>query len=241
MTSIPPLPPPERAAFLLDFDGTLVDIAPSPEAVIVPPGLTAALAQLRQRCGGALAIVSGRPIAQIEAFLGAAPHAIAGEHGTAIRPSPESAITYLDLPQTPQSWRDAAASLVRSTPGLLLEAKRYGFVVHFRAVPTASDRVKAALEEMLGRNPPGYAIDAAKMAWELRPTGADKGSSVRALMRQAPFAGRVPIFIGDDATDEDGMRAARRLGGLGLRVDTYFGEAANVRAWIAGLAEGRGW
>jgi trehalose 6-phosphate phosphatase len=228
-----------RAAFLLDFDGTLVDIAPAPDQVRVAPGLVEDLRRLLGLCGEALAIVSGRPIAQIEAFLPQAAHAISGEHGTAIRRAPASPIEWLSLPPTPQGWRAAAQALERSHPGVVLEDKTYGFVLHYRATPDAGHTIRAALEDMLRDAPNGYKLAEAKMAWEVRPSGADKGAAVQALMAQPPFAGRIPLFVGDDATDEDGMREARALGGIGLRVGEAFADAAAVRAWIARLAAGQ--
>jgi len=93
------------------------------------------------------------------------------------------------------------------------------------------------LARLAAEQPQDFAVLPAKMAWEVRPVGMDKGTAVRALMARPPFAGRVPVFVGDDVTDEDGMREARAMGGLGLRVPDVFGDAAGVRAWIAKLAE----
>jgi trehalose 6-phosphate phosphatase len=237
MHSLPDLPPPPRAAYLLDFDGTLVDIAPAPDLVVVPPGLTADLRGLRALCGDAVAIVSGRPIAQIEALLGDAPYALAGEHGTAFRHAPGGEMAVLAMPPTPQGWVAGARALAAAHPGVVFEPKRHGFVLHYRAAPDAGDALRTGLQALLNQAP-GYDMLAAKMAWEIRPSGADKATAVRAIMQRAPFAGRIPIFVGDDVTDEDGMRAARALGGFGLRVDACFGDPAGVRAWLAGLAKG---
>jgi trehalose 6-phosphate phosphatase len=112
-------------------------------------------------------------------------------------------------------------------------------VLHYRATPDAGHTIRAALEDMLRDAANGYKLAEAKMAWEVRPSGADKGAAVQALMAQPPFAGRIPLFVGDDATDEDGMREARALGGIGLRVGEAFADAAAVRAWIARLAAGQ--
>jgi trehalose 6-phosphate phosphatase len=228
-----------RAAFLLDFDGTLVDIAPAPDQVRVAPGLAEALRQLRHRCKEALAIVSGRPIAQIETFLPGAAHAISGEHGTAIRRAPNTAIEWLSLPPTPPAWRAAAQALAAAHTGVVMEDKHYGFVLHYRGAPDAGGTIRAALEHLLRDPAGGYKLAPAKMAWEVRPTGADKGVAVQALMAHPPFAGRIPIFVGDDATDEDGMREARALGGIGLRVGQALADADAVRAWIGRLAAGQ--
>ena len=231
----PELPPPERAAYLLDFDGTLVDIAPAPDQVVVDPGLAASLRALRTRAGGAVAIVTGRPIAQVDALLRDAATAIAGEHGTALRHAPGGPITIAALPHAPDAWAAAAQAAVARHPGTLLEGKRHGFVLHYRANPSAGPALRASLEALLTEQP-GFEIMAAKMAWELRPMGVSKATAVQAIMRHPPFAGRIPIFVGDDVTDEAGMDAARALGGVGLRVPEYFPTPADVRRWVASLA-----
>ncbi len=238
MNALAELPPLTRAALLLDLDGTLLDIAPTPGQVVVPPGLVPALARLRRLCGDALAVVTGRPIAQVDALLGEAPFAVAGEHGTAIRHAPDVPAELIELPSMPGAWRSRAEALAASHPGSLLEEKSHGLVLHYRAMPGSGPALRAGLEALLTTDPGSHVLMAAKMAWELRPVGADKGTAVHALMRRAPFAGRVPVFVGDDVTDEDGMRAARALGGIGLRVPDVFDDAAGVRRWLVGLAGG---
>lgn len=233
----PALPPPGRAAFLLDLDGTLLDIALTPEAVVVPPRLAADLAALRDRVGGALAVVTGRPIAQIDALLPGVPHAIAGEHGGATRHAPGQPVRAAALADIPPGWRDAAERIAAVHPGARMEAKQRGIVLHYRAAPEHGPSLHAALSVLLASSGGAFHLLGAKMAWEIRPAGADKGSAVRALMAQPPFAGRLPVFVGDDVTDEDGIAAAIALGGVGLRVPDAFGDPEGVRAWIASLAK----
>jgi trehalose 6-phosphate phosphatase len=234
------LPPFAQAALLLDLDGTLLDIAPTPDAVVVPPGLVADLRALRTRLGGALAVVTGRPLAQVDALLDDAPYAVAGEHGGAIRHAPGQTEQHAPLAQPPADWLTTAEGIVAAHPGALLERKARGFVLHYRAAPDHGPALQRALQA-LTQDTPGFAILPARMAWEVKPLGADKGTAVVALMADAPFAGRLPIFIGDDVTDEDGMAAARRLGGAGLRVDEAFGTAQGVRDWLAGAARAGDW
>jgi trehalose 6-phosphate phosphatase len=231
----PPLPPIARAALLLDLDGTLLDIAPTPDAVVVPPDLIASLRALRGRLDGALAIISGRPVEQVEALLPDTAPAIAGEHGGAIRHAPGEVLERIDLPTPPEAWFAAGARIAAAHPGAALERKAHGFVLHYRAAPALGPALGEALAALVEGSDRFVAVPARK-AWELRPRDADKGIAVEALMRRAPFVGRVPVFIGDDVTDEDGMAAARRLGGVGLRVADAFGSPAAVRAWLRAAA-----
>jgi trehalose 6-phosphate phosphatase len=234
------LPPFNRAALLLDMDGTLVDLAPTPDAVTVRDGLPATLATLRDEFGGALAIVTGRPVDTVDRLFGDAPGAVAGEHGGAIRHRTGEAIERPDLPSPPASWLAQAEALASRFPRALLERKARGFALHYRQAPQAKDVFYAALKAMV-ESAPGFDLLPAHMLWEVRPQGADKGAAVVALMQRAPFAGRLPVFIGDDLTDEDGMREARNLGGAGYRVDAVFRDPDGVRAWLKQTAERRDW
>src|SRR5271166_4329403 len=146
LTSLPPV---GRAALLLDLDGTLLDIAPRPEAVVVPPGLVASLERLRRMLGDALAVVSGRPIEQIDGLLQDAPYAVAGEHGVAIRHAPGLPVERADLPVPPIEWLAEASRAVAAHPGALLERKANGFVLHYRAVPEAGSALRDALTALL--------------------------------------------------------------------------------------------
>lgn len=235
------LPPLAETAILLDCDGTLLDIASSPDAVVVPPGLPATLRRLRELSGDALAIVTGRPVDQIDGLFPGIPFAVAGEHGGAIRPTPTAQLARVPLPAPPVDWILKAARLIERHPGALLEQKQRGFVLHYRAAPEAGPSLGAAAERLIAPLGHRFQVMPALMAWEVRPRGADKGSAVEALMTNAPFLGRKPVFVGDDVTDEDGMDAARRLGGAGLRVDQAFGTPASFRAWLTEAAAKHAW
>jgi trehalose 6-phosphate phosphatase len=235
------LPPFSRAALMLDMDGTLIDLAPTPDAVVVQPGLPKVLAALRDGLGGALAIVTGRPIETVDRLFGDAPGAVAGEHGGAVRRRPGDPVERPDLPSPPAEWLEEAEKLVASYPGSLLERKARGFALHYRQAPEAAGAVfRDALTNMLARVP-GFDLHPAHKLWEVRPLGADKGGAVVALTQRAPFAGRLPVFIGDDVTDEDGMREARRLGGAGYRVAEVFGDPEGVRSWLRASATAGDW
>ena len=222
-------------ALLLDLDGTLIDFAPTPDAVVVPPGLAAALETLRQRLGGALAIITGRPVAEVDALLPGIAHAVAGEHGGALRPAPGAALERAAFPPVPEAWLKRARMVIGAHPGTLLERKANGVALHFRKRATAGPALRDLAERLVAELP-SHAVLAGNMVWEIRPRAIDKGRAVHALMQRPPFAGRIPLFVGDDVTDEDAIGAARDLGGIGLRVDEAFGTPQGVRDWLASEA-----
>lgn len=231
------LPPPAETALLLDLDGTLLDIAPTPDRVVVPPGLMDALRRLRLHLGDALAVVTGRPIEQIDGLLADVPFAVAGEHGGAIRHQPGGPVVRASLPDPPVDWIIEAAAIAARHPGVLLEQKQRGFVFHYRQVPDLGAELRRLSLALIAPDASRFQVLEALMAWEIRPRGVDKGVAVAALMADEPFAGRRPVFIGDDVTDEDGMRAARAMGGAGLRVDQAFGTPSGVRGWLSRSAD----
>jgi trehalose 6-phosphate phosphatase len=230
---------PAHAALLLDLDGTLIDIAATPDGVVVPPTLPPALRTLRDRLGGALAIVTGRAVEVVEALLPGVATAIAGEHGGAIRFAPGGPIVRAALPDVPPDWIAVGQRVVAEHPGTLFERKARGFALHYRQAPAAGPALEAAARAMVADRATHLLLPGS-MVWEIKPRGADKGTAIAALMRHAPFAGRVPVYVGDDVTDLDGFREARALGGLGVQVQDAFGDAAGVRVWLARLAAAEG-
>jgi trehalose 6-phosphate phosphatase len=234
------LPPFRATALLLDLDGTLLDLAPTPDAVVVPESLTDTLRTLRRLLEDAVAVVTGRLIETVDALLGDAVPVVAGEHGGAIRPFPGAAIERPDLPPPPPAWIEIGKRLEAAHPGSLFEQKPHGFGLHFRLAPDSGPAIQASLASLVEGSTAFEMIPGAFL-WEIRPRGIDKGDAVARLMRQAPFLGRVPLFIGDDVTDEDGIRVARAMGGVGLRVQDAFGDAAGVRAWLGETAARGDW
>jgi trehalose 6-phosphate phosphatase len=226
------MPPFARAALLLDLDGTLLDLAPTPDAVVVAPGLKDALARLCGELDGALAVVTGRPIETVDALLPGIVPAVAGEHGGAYRSAPGAAITRPVLETPPADWVAQAEAFAAARPGVLLERKARGFVLHYRLAPEMGPAIQAEMAKLVATRPEAFQLLPSHMAWELRPHGADKGVAVDHLMALPTFAGRLPVFIGDDVTDEDGMVVARRMGGAGLFVPSVFGSPAGVRSWL---------
>ena len=226
------LPPFAQTALLLDLDGTLLDFAPTPDGVVVPDSLPRTLARLRDALAGALAIITGRPAGQVDALLPGLIPVVSGEHGGVLRPAPGAPLLRRDLPTVPPSLVAASETLAAAHPGVLVEHKARGFVLHFRRTPEAGPVLHAALGQLMAPVAEQFQVLAANMAWEVRPHGADKGSAVQAVMALPGFAGRRPVFIGDDVTDEDGMAVARQMGGAGLFVPAVFGSPAAVRDWL---------
>ena len=229
------MPGADRAALFLDFDGTLVEIAPRPDAVVVPPTLPRLLERLSRRLGGALAVVSGRPLAELDRYLPVGVVKV-GDHGATMRLSPDGPPLVQPLPHPAEAWRERAAAFAAAWPGTLLENKAHGFALHYRQAPEAEAPARAALAAIIGGDP-DFTLLPARMAWEVVPRGTSKGTAVAALMMRAPFRGRAPVFIGDDVTDEAGMAAAREAGGHGMRLQDRFGTPAALRAWLAQLEE----
>lgn len=210
-------------ALFLDFDGTLVDIAPDPGAVVVPSSLVPTLTALQDYLGGAVAVVSGRPIREIDSFLAPLRLPVAGVHG-AERRAADGALDH--LPGRPLEIVEATAdALAARHPGLLVEHKATSVALHYRQAPELEGACIEAMQEAVARSP-GLGLLRGKMVVEAKPCGASKGSAIEAYLNEPPFAGRTPVFIGDDVTDEAGFEVVQRLGGLGVKV----GEGATV-AW----------
>ena len=220
-------------ALFLDLDGTLLDIAPTPDAVVVPPGLVATLDAVRGRLDGALAVVTGRARAVADRLL--APLTLPGGFGHAaeLRDPAGRVAGDAAIPPLPSEWPARLAQQAAAWPGVILEVKPHGLALHYRAAPQLRDATRDALLALLRGHDDAFALLPAHMAFEIRPRAATKARAVHALMRSPPFLGRRPVFVGDDVTDEDGMAAARDLGGFGLHVGRDFrGGPAEVRAWL---------
>ncbi|AXK71005.1 trehalose-phosphatase [Lysobacter sp. TY2-98] len=236
-----PAPPPVQPhwALFLDVDGCLLDFADDPDDVHVPDGLGDALSRLSSALDGALALVSGRRIAQLDRLFPALRAPAAGLHGLELREAIEHAPA-LDPPPDLQRAREAAEQIASAHPGARVEDKGIALALHWRAAPAAASPLQAIAAAAL-TNLPGYRLQHGNCVVELRPAHADKGDAVHRLMRVAPFDGRTPVFAGDDLTDEDGFAAANRLGGLSVRVGDRvpslathtLADTSALRQWIA--------
>lgn len=202
-------------ALFLDLDGTLVDLAATPDAVSVAPDLVSVLQALHQQLGGRLAIVSGRPIEQIDALLAPLTLPAAGVHGMQRRDA-DGVLYNAPLPALAAA-RACADALAASHPGVWVEAKYGALAVHFRQVPEAGPLCKAALEEVV-RDTPALILLEGKMIVEVKVAGIDKGTAIGEFLKTAPFAGHRPVFVGDDTTDEAGFRRVQENGGIAIKV-----------------------
>lgn len=224
-----------RVALFLDFDGTLVEIAPRPDAVRVRPDLPDLLERLRARCGGALAIVTGRPIADVDAFLPGLGLDVCGLHGLERRVGglhPDR-VPLADLRPEAARLRDELAAF----PGVIIEDKTVGVAVHWRLQPEAEGAARNAVDAILARLGPSHRAQDGKAVREVVPAVAGKGAAIRALMARPPYLGRLPVFAGDDRTDEDGFAAVEGLGGTGIKVGPGGTGAARRIASVSALAD----
>ena len=205
---------PETALFL-DFDGTLVALAAQPELVEVPVGLTSTLAALYRQLNGALALVSGRKLLDLDNFLQPLRLPAAGEHGAQRRTSDGLLISAppVDL----QHILQAAEGLLMRHPGLKIERKNLALSLHYRHAPELEDLCLQVMREAVERSP-GVELMQGKCVIDLKPLGFSKGTAIAAFMREAPFAGRTPLFAGDDVTDEAGFDEVLRMGGPTIKV-----------------------
>jgi trehalose 6-phosphate phosphatase len=238
------MPPVDKnSALFLDIDGTLLDMARTPEAVTVPDGLRAALETLQDALKGALAFVSGRSLAAIDRLFAPLKCPAIGCHGAELRGA-DGKVRTLAGPM-PAPVRDLLQRLVESHPGTLLEDKVYTLALHYRLAPEALPALEAALKDHQALfEAEKVVLQQGKAVIEAKPLGIDKGVGLRALLGEPPFQGRMPVFGGDDTTDMDVFQILPQLGGksfsVGRRfegVDYHFASPRAVRQWLGHLAK----
>jgi trehalose 6-phosphate phosphatase len=203
------------AALFLDFDGTLAELAPRPDAVVVSRDLVNLLGQLHAQLGGALALVTGRAQADIEPLLAPLQLPAAFEHG-AVRRCAEGRTAQATAPDLGPALLVAHA-LAALHPGLLVEHKQTALALHFRLAPDLETLCVTALSEAIAHDP-GLQLLRGKAVAEVKSAQVSKGLAIEAFMQEAPFQGRCPVFAGDDVTDEAGFAVVQRLGGTGIKV-----------------------
>lgn len=232
----------DRDALFLDVDGSLLAFAPTPDGVHVPAALPAALDALALRLDGALALVSGRSIASLDALFGTTRFACAGLHGNELRG--EALVASYGAVDALARIRTQAAAVAARHPGAFVEDKRVAVALHWRGAPAAETALRALADASLATLP-GYRILQGANVVELLPPGRDKGNAVAHFMDALPFASRRPVFVGDDVTDDAGFREAQRLGGHGIAVGPRRSEfacygldsPAAVLDWLTGPAD----
>ena len=222
--------PPElsgRCGFFLDVDGTLLDLADHPSLVRVDKHLVGLLTALERAAGGALALISGRPVADIDRLLADTRFCVAGQHGAERRDS-SGTIRRHEVPRADlEEARRRLGIMAAKNPGLMLEDKGVNLALHFRSAPKllaeAEDAVRRLVRDLGGE----FEMQLGKMVIELRPAGKDKGVAIEEFLGEAPFRGRVPVFVGDDLTDERGFELVNRVGGHSVKV----GEGESAACW----------
>lgn len=227
------------------MDGTLLEIAATPDAVRVDDSLRRLLLDVSQALDGAVALVSGRTVATLDALFEPQRWPSAGLHGLERRNA--AGVVHRHVPERERldAARLALLYLAARTPGMLLEDKGVSIAVHYRAAPEIEPSLRRALGTVAADLAPEYHLLEGKHVFELKPAAATKADAVRAFMNEVPFAGRRPIYVGDDVTDLDGFAAVERVGGLsvgvGDRVQAQLRVSSprDVRALLADLAERR--
>ena len=235
-----------HSAILLDVDGTILDIAPTPQAVQVPESLRRTLAAVCEAADGALALVSGRPLSDLDAIFAPLRLPAIGGHGAEIRPVAGGGTIARRAAPLDERFKQMLRDIAARHPGVMMEDKGYSIALHYRLVPKEGPalvaEVKQACKVWSDRSIEPLA---GKAVIEIKAAEFNKGTAVRELMNHPPFAGRTPIFIGDDKTDEDAFAVMPEFNGhaisVGRRVpgiDEHFGSPADVRGWLERLAGG---
>lgn len=237
----PPAIDPARTSLFLDFDGTLVELADRPDGVTVSPELASLLEQLAPKFKGRLAVVSGRSLAQLVQFFGRFSETLAlvGSHGAEVRTSGSES-----SPNPPKALRDAEqrfADAFRGNEGVLIEAKTLGVAIHYRLDPSAEAAALLLARDFAAKY--ALTLQRGKMMVEVRSPGHDKGSGIATLMGMPPFSESVPLFLGDDLTDEPGFHRCAELGGAGVLVGAprptaakyWLRDVTAVHQWLEAL------
>jgi len=234
-----------ETAVLLDIDGTLLDLAPTPREVWVPPGLAKTLHRLHQRTSGALALVSGRSLNDIDLIFAPDQFPAVGGHGAEMRIEADSEAVAAHAPPMDKELKRRLAAIARLSPGILLEDKGYSLALHYRLAPHAETAIYEAVS-LIRADLPNAPIEVlpGKLVCEIKHSGFTKASGVMELMTHEPFKGRRPFFIGDDVTDESVFAVMPDLDGLAFSVGRrargvagHFDAPSDVREFLAHLLD----
>jgi trehalose 6-phosphate phosphatase len=231
-------------ALFLDVDGTLVELAEHPHAVYVEPQLIDELGRLQRLAGGAVALVSGRSVSELDRLFAPLHLAVAGQHGAELRHA--NGKTDLERPRiaAAATARGALVALAARHPGLYFEDKGVALALHYRRAPQLEALVESAIADVARRSSGEFVMQNGKMVRELVPHGKNKGGAIGQLMHEPPFAGRTPVFLGDDVTDEDGFALVRKLSGHAIKVGAgttvaphCIASVRRVRSWLGAYAD----
>lgn len=233
---------PAQLALFLDVDGTLLPLAATPTGVQADAQTCTLLEQLCTMLGGAVALVSGRPLHDLDRLFAPCRFAAAGQHGAEWRDDAGHADKYTDHLGELDDIRPRLLALAAADPRLLTEDKGLAFALHYRRAPERGRELMAALDTALAGHP-ALTLQHGKYVLEVRPTGCGKDTAIRRMLNMTPFAGRVPVFAGDDVTDENGFRLINSLGGISIKVGEGASNAhyrlsdpAAVHDWLSHLA-----
>src|SRR5246500_4850390 len=234
-----------ETAILLDIDGTLLDLMPTPREVWVPPGLRETLNGLLEKTSGALALVSGRSLNDIDLIFAPQEYPAVGGHGAEMRLAADGQAVASHAPPMDKELKRRLAAIAALSPGILLEDKGYSLALHYRLAPHAEKAIYEAVS-LIRADLPNAPIEVlpGKCVCEIKHSGFNKASGVRELMTHEPFKGRRPVFIGDDVTDETVFAIMPDLGGQAFSVGRrahgvagHFDEPRDVREWLAHLLD----
>ncbi len=232
-------------AFFLDVDGTLIAIADTPDAVRVDAALLELLAELREASGGALALISGRAIYDLERHLGGLRLPLAGQHGLERRDAAGRVHAHAAPPAAKAQIRQALAAIAARHPGLLLEDKGLALALHYRLAPRLASYAHRVVARLAQEADAALEVQRGKRVAEIKPAGCDKGSAVLECLEEPPFRGRRPVYVGDDLTDEHGFANVNGRGGISIKVGAgktcaqfRLPDIQAVRAWLGNAARG---
>ena len=243
-----PAPPdnlePSGLALFLDVDGTLLGIEDHPSGVMADPSLVSLLTRLADGLGGALSLISGRAVADLDRIFGGTRFAAAGGHGAELRLHPDDPITSTQWSLPPPVLEQIRA-FAATDPGLLLEEKRGGVSLHYWRAPELREQCTEFVHGLLPELEQDFRLIAGKMVFEFAPKDHHKGAAITEMMRHDPFTGRRAVFVGDDVTDEDGFRAVNAQTGITIRVggsrdseaEYSLKDVAAVRSWLESIAQ----
>jgi len=210
---------PDDPALFLDLDGTLLDFAPEPAAVHVPARLRAILAELSSITDGAVAFVSGRTLADLDRLLGAGRFPLAAVHGIERRDAEGRLSREATDVAALDRMHAALENVMKHYPLAFLEHKRVALAIHYRRCPEVEQQLVEAVERRLEGIGSELKLMRGNKVLEIKPGSGNKGTAISAFMKEPPFSGRTPVFVGDDVTDEDGFRVVNELGGVSVKVD----------------------